>query len=278
MALTISTDFDQAAACELYELEADQLTQRFADAPPVSMWFAYDEGDSAVGVAVATERPDGRVFITHRLASEFAYRPLLNEALGDITGPVSVTVRDDQPDRLSCMQTLGLQHELFGAGYEVRFDRVLASLPTPRPLSTYGVAKVSDVDPDRLYALDTELRGDVPGNNGWRGNRAWFDDELASDECDPTGYLIAVERETDDLIGLCRLWRNPALPSLGMLGVRRERRHGFVALRLLHDTLTAAREWGWPTFTTHTARPALQRHLRRVGAVRRGGFHRFVRP
>ncbi|MEZ5295835.1 MAG: hypothetical protein R2697_06055 [Ilumatobacteraceae bacterium] len=80
------------------------------------------------------------------------------------------------------------------------------------------------------------------------------------------------------MIGLCRMWRNHDGPALGMLGVRRERRNGFVALRLLHDTLTAARDWGSPTFTTHTARPGLQRHLDRAGAVEQGTFHRFVRP
>jgi hypothetical protein len=278
MSITIRTDFDQAAACELYGLETSQIAQRLTDTPPIGHWFAYDDQGHAIGVAVAAERADGRVFLTHRLATELAYEPLLREALRTIAGPVHVTIHDDQGDRLSLVRTLGLEHELTSTTYEVRFDRLLATLPTPRATTNYRVARVSDVDPDRLYELDIALRNDVPGNDGWRGNRAWFDEELTASECDPTGYLVAIEDETGDMIGLCRMWRNTDKPSLGMLGVRRERRYGFVALRLLHDTLTAARDWGSPTFSTHTARPGLQRHLHRAGALHQGGFRRFARP
>lgn len=61
-----------------------------------------------------------------------------------------------------------------------------------------------DVDPDQLYELDLAMRNDVPGNDGWRGNRAWFNDELAAAECDSTGHLVAFENDTPRLIGLCR--------------------------------------------------------------------------
>ena len=277
MDVTIRADFDQAAACQLYGLETDQVMERFANATTIGHWFAYDEVGDVLGVGVAAERPDGRVFLAHRLAAEHAYEPLLLQALETITGPVYVAVRDDQHERLALVRRCGLEHEVTNWTFDVRFDRVLATLPAPRTTADFSVARVSDVNPDQLYELDIALRNDVPGNDGWRGNRAWFDDELAASACDPTGYLVALDHGTGRLIGLCRMWRNPDGPSLGLLGVRRERRNGFVALRLLHDTLTAARDWGSPTFSTHTARSGLQRHLHRAQAVERGASHRFVR-
>ncbi|MEM8618953.1 MAG: hypothetical protein AAGF73_04460 [Actinomycetota bacterium] len=277
MGVTIRTDFDQAAACQLYGLDADQIVERFANTTTVGHWFAYDELGNVLGVAVAAQRPDRRVFLTHRLAAEHAYEPLLLQALATITRPVNVSVRDDQHERLALVRRFGLEHELTNRAFEVRFDRLLETLPAPRATADFSVAPVSDVDPDQLYELDIALRSDVPGNDGWQGNRAWFDDELAASECDPTGYLVALDHGTGRLIGLCRMWRNPDGPSLGMLGVRRERRNGFVALRLLHNALTAASDWGSPTFLTHTARSGLQRHLHRAEAVERGASHRFVR-
>lgn len=278
MGLTIRRRFDEAAATTLYGVGTAELRERFAEVTVRGWWFASDDRGEPIGLALATVRPDGRVFVTHRLASESAFAPLLTEALADIDGPVHVTVRSDQTDRAACAWSLGLREELSSAGYHVPFDRALSILPTPRPNADARIAAVTDVDPDRLYALDLELRNDTPGNDGWQGNRAWFDDELKGPECDPSGYLVAVDGRDSELIGLCRIWRNPEGPALGMLGVRQDRRQGFVAVRLLRETLVNASTWGWPTFSTHTARPGLQRHLVRAGATTDDGFLRFGRP
>lgn len=144
-------------------------------------------------------------------------------------------------------------------------------------MGRFEIARADEVDADALFALDTELRGDTPGNDGWRGNRDWFDDELNSAEFDPSGYHVATDQHAGNLVGLCRMWRNPNGPTLGLLGVRRDRRNGFTALSLLRETLTSSSEWGWPTFETHTARPQLRRRLDRVGADQTGAYHRYVR-
>lgn len=110
--------------------------------------------------------------------------------------------------------------------------------------SRLELVPADEVSPDLLFALDTELRQDVPGNDGWRGNRLWFDDELASDEFDPAAYLVTRARDSGDLIGLCRLWNNPTGPALGLLGVRRGHRTGGPALTLVHRAAMAASQWG----------------------------------
>lgn len=277
MALMIRAEPDQDTACVLYGLDADELARRFASAPPVGQWFAYREHGEPVGTATATERIDGRVFVTHRLTSEDAFAPLLEAALRSITGRVHVIVNDDQVDRLAAVRTLGMTSELSSVNYSVPFTSALEQLPAPREVGRFEIAQANEVDPDALFELDTELRGDTPGNDGWRGNRAWFDDELESSEFDPSGYLVAIEPHGGRLVGLCRMWRNPDGPTLGLLGVRRNRRDGFTALALLRETLTGSKDWGWSSFETHTARPRLQRHLDRIGAEQTGAYHRYVR-
>jgi len=278
MRLTIQTTSDDGAACELYGLSRDELAERFEGVKLLGRWFAYDERGAPVGIAHATDRADGRVFVTHRLKSDEAYSPLLTAALGVIDRPVNVTIDANLTDRMAEVRSLGLQLELSSLKYDVPFAAALGALRTPRSVRRFDIASAGEVDADLLFELDTELRGDVPGNDGWAGNRAWFDDEMRSPEFDPAGYRVAVDSDSGELLGLCRMWRNPDGPALGLLGACRQRRSGFVALELLRETLVRSSEWGWPTFSVHTARPGLQRHLRRIDARRSGGFIRFLRP
>ncbi|MEZ5295834.1 MAG: hypothetical protein R2697_06050 [Ilumatobacteraceae bacterium] len=137
------------------------------------------------------------MFLTHRLTTEHAWT-LLRTALGAIAGPVHVTMRSDQLSRLSDVRRMGLENELASTTYEVRFDHILATVPAPRATSDYRVARADDVDPDQLYELDIALRNDVPGNDGWRGNRTWFDDELGGSGAIPpaTSWRSRKARET----------------------------------------------------------------------------------
>ena len=277
MPLTIRVGPDLAAASALYGLEAEALARRFADAPPLGQWFAYDGANEPVGGVTATERVDGRVFVTHRLTAEDAFVPLTETALRSICGPIHVIVSDDQVDRLASVQAFGMESDLTSVTYSVPFATALARLPKRRAAGHFGIARADQVDRDALFTLDTELHGDTPGNDGWEGNRAWFDSELGSAEFDPAGYLVAVDHHGGHLIGLCRMWRNPTGPTLGLLGMRRDRRNGFTAAALLRETLIGSKDWGWLTFETHTARPRLQRRLDRMGAQRTGAYLRYVR-
>ena len=92
MPLTIRVGPDLAAASALYGLHADVMARRFADAPPLGQWFAYNGANEPVGVATATERVDGRVFVTHRLTAEDAFVPLTETAS-------AVDFRPDPRDR-----------------------------------------------------------------------------------------------------------------------------------------------------------------------------------
>ena len=165
-----------------------------------------------------------------------------------------------------------------GTEFRIRFDRALARLRRATVPVGYTLHPANAVDPDELFILDGELRRLTPGTDGWRGDRGWFDEELAeSPPFDPDGYLAATG-PAGDLAGLVRIWRNPDEPSLGLIGVLPEHRHTTIAAALLRTALTAASGWGSETFVAATspANPVIYPRMERLGAQPVRSTLRFV--
>lgn len=233
---------------------------------------------TAQGSATIRERPDGRRFLIVRADDDAAWTDVLTEALAVTDGPVHLTIPATAFGRIDAARALGFVDELRGRQFDVPFEPCLADAGRV-PRSTRVALRLADeINPDELFELDTELRGETPGSDGWRGMREWFDEELDSAEFDPSGYLVAVSVTDGALAGLVRFWRNDPVPSLGLLGVRAAWRHGTVAATLLGGGLRAASTWGADHFEVHTTRPALIRRLRRLGATEGEGFLRLHRP
>lgn len=284
--ITVEPCDDPVVVAPLLDLDGAELTKRNRANPPVGRWIArsrapdHETQGPAVGVVTATVRPDDRLFLVHRLADEASFGPLLGAAVDDLArlrpGAVHLTVDRQATDRIGSARSMGFEVDLEGASYEVPFAGALAAMPD-RVSNGIDVVSADRVDPDALYALDLKLRNDVPGNDGWRGNRAWFDDEMTGPEFDPAAYPVAVDGSTGQPVGLCRFWRNADGPALGMLGVEPGHRNGLAAVTLLRTGMSAAARWGHATFTTHTARPALRRRMTAIGATETGGFVRLRR-
>lgn len=108
-----------------------------------------------------------------------------------------------------------------------------------------------DVDEERLRLLDDELRQDIPGTPGWRSTPKEFRDHTFADPgFDSRTYLVAVDRRSDEYLGLVRIWMNPGGPRLGAVGVRRGYRRRGIASGLLADALEAVRTTGATEVTT----------------------------
>jgi GNAT superfamily N-acetyltransferase len=88
-----------------------------------------------------------------------------------------------------------------------------------------------------------------------------------------------VEDRSGEYVGLIRIWRNPAGPRLGLVGVRRDHRGSPLAPALLERALTAAETWGHPTFETETSSSnrVVYPRMQRVGAESLGRFFQMVR-
>ena len=124
-----------------------------------------------------------------------------------------------------------------------------------------------------LRLLDDELRHDVPGAEGWQWNEADFHAETyEASDFDPTTYLIALERQTDDYAGIVRVWMTQPIPRLGFIGVRRRYRRRGVAAALLAEVFARLEERGVDEVSTEIdeTNPASRALFEGLGARRTG--------
>ena len=146
-------------------------------------------------------------------------------------------------------------------------------------------AHADEVDETALRLLDNELRQDVPGTDGWQWDEADFRDETyEAAEFDATTYLVALDRETGDHVGIVRVWMTQPIPRLGFIGVRRRYRRRGIARALLAEVFARLDELGIYEVSTeidetNTASRAL---LEGLGARRTGTsvelIRRYVQP
>lgn len=269
MHVTKLTDqFDAVAA--LLGTTPGEARDRFAGNGAPS-WLAID-GGTPVGLATARARPDRRTFLAFTVAAPAAYGPLARAAAatcGDLHAAIDAADREAE----SALQACGFVTEVVTERFLVPFDRALTVLGRARPASGFTILGADEADEGRLFTLDNAIRQDVPGSDGWRGDRAWFREELAdSPPFDPAAYLVAVDDGNGEYAGLVRIWRNRSGPRLGLVGVLRQYRGTPVAGALLQRAVSAAAGWGHEAFHTETspANRAVHPHLVRLGAVSQG--------
>lgn len=243
----------------------------------VSRWLAATD-ERIVGVATAATRPDARTFLRIQTTDVAAYGPLANAASQGGARRLYTTVEEADAAAMAALVSAGFNTEIVVERFCVPFNPALAAVHRAWTPSGFTLEPADQVDHDRLFALDTAIRCLVPGTEGWRGDRAMFDEEIAAAAFEPSAYLVAVHRSGDHA-GLVRIWRNSDGPRLGLLGVLPEYRSPAVAAALLKASLRAAASWGFDAFTTETSltNRALHARLVRLGAERLGRFRQLVR-
>lgn len=218
-------------------------------------------------------RPDGRCVVrpNDRWTAEHVRRAL---EYGRAHGVTVIThLADERTDEQRVLVDGGFSPTRREAIVEIQLDEALAAIvdaPLPEGIAVISAA---DADADRLRRLDDELRDDVPGTSGWRSTPEEFaSDNFGDPAFNPQTYLVAVERDTGEYIGLVRVWMHSAGPRIGMFGVRRAHRRRGIASTLLAQCLRAAREAGHATATTAVdeTNDASRGLLERIGARRIG--------
>ena len=219
-------------------------------------------------------RPDRRTFLAFSDCGPEEYGPLVESAAAANPGPLFASVPADG-DALPALLRAGFVEELIFEHFRVRFDVVLARLPRDRVPRGVAIVPARDVDEDRLFTLDNTLRQDVPGTDGWRGNREWFRDEMT----DRAAYHVAVDQGNGEYVGLARIWHDDADPNFGLLGVVRQYRRTSIAAALARAALAEAASWGIPAFVTGACvdNPQTYPVLVRLGGERLGRRVQLVR-
>ncbi|CAN5756686.1 hypothetical protein BH18ACT13_BH18ACT13_18550 [soil metagenome] len=207
-------------------------------------------------------RPDGRHFVVNP-DPEF-----LAEARTDVYCTVEASEIDSY----------------LALGFEAhrREGTYLVPIRSERVDAPQGVvfARADEVDETTLRLLDNELRQDVPGTNGWQWDEADFREETyEAADFDPTTYLVALDGETDNCVGIVRVWMKQPIPRLGFIGVRPRYRRRGIARALLAEVFTRLDERGICEVSmeideTNTATRAL---LEGLGARRTGTTVELIR-
>lgn len=267
-------------AAPVYDIPPGELRDRDdRQSQPLQRWVAVDEG-RAVGAARTWLRPDDRMFLYFVGRKHGVYPRLVDTVVEALERPVYTVVDAGDQEAVEALQAAGFTTELTEERFRVRFDLALARLERAWLPSGFSINPADLMDEDRLFTLDNTLRQDTPGTDGWRGDRAWFSDEIAeSPPFDPSAYLVAVDDRNDEYVGLVRIWRNPAGPRFGLVGVLRQYRNTPIAATLMKQALAAASHWGHDTFTAETspANPVIYRRMEGVGAESLGRFLQMVR-
>lgn len=172
-------------------------------------------------------RPDGRRFI-------WDPDP---ESLAEISTDVYCTVEASEIESYSAL------------GFNVHRREATYLVPTrsARAEAAEGIVFVQadEVDETTLRLLDNELRQDVPGTDGWEWTEAGFREETyEAADFDPKTYLVAVDCDTGEYVGIVRVWMKQPTPRLGFIGVRRGARRRGIARALLAEVFARLEERG----------------------------------
>jgi len=207
-------------------------------------------------------RPDGRHFV----------RDPDRESLAEATTDVYCTVETSEVDSYLAL----------GFDAHRRDGTYVLPIRSARVEAPQGVvfAHADEVDETALRLLDNELRQDVPGTDGWQWDEADFrEGTYAAAEFDATTYLVALDRESGDYVGIVRVWMTQPMPRLGFIGVRRRYRRRGIARALLAEVFARLDELGIYEVSTeidemNTASRAL---LEGLGARRTGTSVELIR-
>jgi RimJ/RimL family protein N-acetyltransferase len=190
-------------------------------------------------------RPDGRLLVR----PDDAWTAELAAGAAEIARshrvPAVAHVEEEDADERAALIAAGFAESRREAVVTFSVDRALEALLDAVPPEGVELRSAADVDEDRLRLLDNELRQDVPGSSGWESTPEDFRDQSFDDpEFDPRTYLVAVDAESDEYVGIVRIWMKRRVPRLGFVGVRREYRRRGIGSALLASALPPVRETG----------------------------------
>lgn len=190
-------------------------------------------------------RPDGRLLV--RCAGGWTPDAAAQAVeLGNRRGAVALAhVDEHETDQLVALADAGFVVARRDAHVVFAVEQALEALSGARMPACASIRSAADVDEDRLRLLDDELRQDVPGTSGWRSSPEEFrEDTFADPAFVPRTYLVAVDSELGEALGLVRIWMNRESPRLGMIGVRREHRRRGIGSALVAEALRAVQATG----------------------------------
>lgn len=219
-------------------------------------------------------RPDGRRFLIPGARDRSRFAALVAEE--EINGLMHLTIDPTDGELAERAADAGFREVLRHDIFEIPLDGVPRRIPE---LTGIRLTSPLLVDRQDLRRLDDDLRGLIPGTDGWHWSPGDFDNELDGPGFQPDTYAVAVEDRTGSLVGLARVWLNAAGPRVGCVAVATRYHRTRVAGALIVTVANATRRLGHAQAVTEIASHniAAQRLARRYGATAVGQQATLVR-
>jgi ribosomal protein S18 acetylase RimI-like enzyme len=188
------------------------LTLRFVriENPAPDRWVAWD-GMSQAGAMGVWHSPDGRCRLYFEEGRPDAYGPLT----AAISGPCHVQVPLSDEAAHAALREAGFADHRVEHDYRVPVRRLDAPVPDGLSFIT-----IDEAVPEQVMLLDTAIRQDIPGSDGWQPDMEFFRQQTFEGPRDPRTYVIAVDGI--EYVGLVRVWppaMEGAVRRLGCIGV-----------------------------------------------------------
>ncbi len=253
---------------------------RVARVSPGLTWRAFED-DVAVGSITAFLRPDNRWIAWFGMGAHDSDAELVDAVVADVRAELHANAEEDDCEGQARLAALGFEPRRREGTYLIPTDPRLTGLEGLIPGDDVVIISAGDADEEYLRLLDAALRQDVPGADGWEWDPGDFREETyEAADFDPATYLIAVDKDSGQYIGLARVWMNPGRPRLGLIGVLGPYRRRGIARVLLGKAFGVLHERGLAQVAaeiddTAVASLAL---LTGIGARRNGGTIEYVLP
>ena len=185
---------------------------------PELTWRAFD-GDEVTGHVSVWLAPDDRCRLFFDTWRPDAYAPLTDAVARDMSRDLYVTLDDGELDAFEVCVAAGFVEHRRESYYRIPVESALTALAGATMPAGLDILSAVDADVDRLRLLDDALRQDVPGAEGWRWALEDFRAETFGPDFDPATYLVAMERDTGEYVGLVRVWNRRTGPRLGLMAM-----------------------------------------------------------
>ena len=251
---------------------------RVVRASPGLVWRALD-AEQVVGEVTAFLRPDDRWFVTLDAGQDDTYEALIAAVAGNTGSDLYATAEDTDDQAMEMFGRLGFTENRRESNFLIPTDPHVTGLHTTAEPDGVVIISAVDADEDQLRLLDDALRQDVPGAAGWKWDPGDFHEETFDSQFDPATYLVAVDADNGEYIGLARVWHSPGRPQLGLIAMLPGYRRRGLASVLLARAFAVLHEVGKSEVTgdVDDANSASRALLLRLGARRVGGSVEFVK-
>ncbi len=240
-------------------------------------WHAVED-DRVVGRGDASQRPDGRLFVSVDAWHAPVFDRIAATMTADLRAPLYTVVDETDQESTGAWLRAGFSTGRREWGYLVPTDPRVTGLEAVDPPTGVTVLPAGSAEEEPLRALDQLVRAEVEAGAGWRTMPAEVLPRPAwATMADPSKYAVA--READHYVGMVRVAPLTRQPRIGLIAVRADRQRRGIARALLAHALGSLHHSGRASAWAEVdeTNPAATALFEGIGARRAGATLELVR-